>query len=175
MLPILIDRRRDGSPPHKKGTKALITSSPLAAAAPAKRATKPKPASTRRVSKPAPAETDVTIDEKFVDLVLSNLDDSKAEDVIKINLVGKTSIADVMVIASGRSDRHVGAIADHLVQTMKDNGYDMPRIEGMPQCDWVLIDAGDMIVHVFKPEVRQFYNLEKIWGTDRPQEAADRH
>ena len=123
----------------------------------------------------APAEIAVTIDQGFVDLVLKNLDDSKAEDVISINLVGKTSIADTMVIASGRSDRHVGAIADHLVQSMKENGYETPKIEGMPQCDWVLIDAGDLIVHVFKPEVRQFYNLEKIWGSDRPQEPLDRH
>lgn len=114
------------------------------------------------------------IDQEFVDLILRNLDDSKAEDVITINLVGKTSIADVMMIASGRSDRHVGAIADHLVQTLKENGHE-PKIEGMPQCDWVLIDAGDIIVHVFKPEVRLFYNLEKIWGTDRPQETMDRH
>ena len=124
---------------------------------------------------PAPVQQAVTIDQALVDLVLKNLDDSKAEDVTSINLVGKTSIADVMVVASGRSDRHVGAIADHLVQTMKEGGYETPKIEGMPQCDWVLIDAGDIIIHVFKPEVRQFYNLEKIWGTDRPQEPVERH
>jgi ribosome-associated protein len=124
--------------------------------------------------KPSPVEA-VTIDQALVDLILQNLDDSKAEDIISINLLGKTSIADVMVIASGRSDRHVGAIAEHLVQSLKDQGRPTPRVEGMPQCDWVLIDSGDVIIHVFRPEVRQFYNLEKMWGTDRPQEGLERH
>ncbi len=78
-----------------------------------------------------------------------------------------------MFIASGRSDRHVGAIADHLVQTLKEKGQDVPRVEGVPQCDWVLIDAGDVIIHVFRPEVREFYNLEKMWGTDRPHEITE--
>jgi len=116
-----------------------------------------------------------TIDPALVELVLKNLDDSKAEDVLSIDLAGKTSLADVMVIASGRSDRHVGAIADHLIQALKEKGLDTPRVEGLPQCDWVLIDAGDIIVHVFKPEVRQFYNLEKIWGSDRPREPRAGH
>jgi ribosome-associated protein len=112
----------------------------------------------------------VEINQALIDLVNATLDDSKAENILEINLLGKTSIADVMFIASGRSDRHVGAIADHLVQTLKDKGHEAPRVEGVPQCDWVLIDAGDIIVHVFRPEVREFYNLEKMWGTDRPQE-----
>ena len=124
--------------------------------------------------KPSPVEA-VTIDQALLDLILQNLDDSKAEDIISINLLGKTSIADVMIIASGRSDRHVGAIAEHLVQSLKDQGCPTPRVEGMPQCDWVLIDSGDVIIHVFRPEVRQFYNLEKMWGTDRPQEGLERH
>ena len=159
---------------EKKGTRALITTSPLAQEAPKTRSLKPRPIGTRRVPQPATVEP-AMIDPKLVELVQQNLDDSKAEDIISIDLVGKTSIADVMVIASGRSDRHVGAIADHLIQTLKDKGYETPRVEGMPQCDWVLIDAGDMIVHVFKPEVRQFYNLEKIWGSDRPKEAFEAH
>jgi ribosome-associated protein len=102
--------------------------------------------------------------------VLHSLDDSKAEDIISIDLRGKTTLADVMVIATGRSNVHVGAIADRLLRSCKDAGLAIPHVEGMPHCDWVLIDAHDVIVHIFRPEVRQFYNLEKMWGGDRPAE-----
>jgi ribosome-associated protein len=85
-------------------------------------------------------------------------------------VAGKTTLADTMVIASGRSNVHVGAIADHLVRAFRNAGFGAPRIEGVPHCDWVLIDAGDAIVHIFKPDVRQFYNLEKMWSADRPGE-----
>jgi ribosome-associated protein len=102
------------------------------------------------------------------------LEDMKAEELVEIDLAGKTSIADAMIVASGRSDRHVGAIADRLLQTLKEKGYGNARVEGLPACDWVLIDAGDVIVHIFRPEVRGFYNLEKMWGADRPAELAAR-
>ena len=92
----------------------------------------------------------------------------KAEDTVEIDLTGKTSIADTMIVTSGRSQRHVGSIADRVVQALKENGFPSPRVEGMPACDWVLIDAGDLLVHIFRPEVRSFYNLEKMWGVDRP-------
>lgn len=98
------------------------------------------------------------------------LEDMKAEDTVEIDLVGKTSIADAMIITSGRSHRHVGSIAEKLVQDLKQAGHGNARIEGMPACDWVLIDAGDLLVHIFRPEVRHFYNLEKMWGADRPGE-----
>lgn len=98
------------------------------------------------------------------------LEDMKAEEIVEIDLVGKTSIADAMLIASGRSDRHVGAIASHVVEALKQAGHGPVRVEGLPACDWVLIDVGDIIVHVFRPEVRGFYNLEKMWGADRPKE-----
>jgi ribosome-associated protein len=100
--------------------------------------------------------------------VLDSLSDAKAEDIVAIDLAGKTSIGDHMVIASGRSQRHVGAIADQLREKLKSVGHGSPRIEGMPHCDWVLIDSGDIIVHIFRPDVRQFYNLEKMWSGDRP-------
>ena len=87
----------------------------------------------------------------------------KAEDTITIDLTGKTSIADAMVVTSGRSHRQVGAIADRLLKDLAEAGLPDVRVEGMPNCDWVLIDAGDVIVHVFRPEVRAFYNLEKMW------------
>lgn len=107
---------------------------------------------------------------RLLKIVLDTLDGSKAEGVVAIDLKGKTSIGDHMVIASGRSQRHVGAVADHLLKKLKDEGYGRARVEGLPQGDWVLIDTGDIIVHVFRPEVREFYNLEKMWSADRPTE-----
>ena len=107
--------------------------------------------------------------------ILNSLDDAKAEDVLSIDLHGKTSLADAMIIATGRSTTHVNAIADRVITGCKDGGFQTPRVEGLPHCDWVLVDAGDVIVHLFRPEVRQFYNLEKMWGGDRPAEQkADR-
>ena len=97
-------------------------------------------------------------------IVLSRLDDMKAEDIVTIDLNGKTSIADFMVVASGRSNRHVGSVADNVVSELKKSGLKDIRVEGQPHCDWVLIDAGDVIVHVFRPEVRDFYSLEKMWA-----------
>jgi ribosome-associated protein len=103
--------------------------------------------------------------------VLAWLDDAKAENVVTIDIREKSSIGDYMVIASGRSDRHVGAVAEQVQRRLKDEGLGRARIEGQPQCDWVLIDIGDIIVHVFRPEVREFYNLEKMWSAERPSEA----
>ena len=108
--------------------------------------------------------------DRLLKVVLETLDGAKAENVVVIDLEGKTSIGDHMVIASGRSQRHVGAVADHLIKDLKDEGFGRARVEGLPQGDWVLIDAGDVIVHLFRPEVRDFYNLEKMWSADRPVE-----
>jgi ribosome-associated protein len=102
--------------------------------------------------------------------VLQRLEDLKAEEILSIALAGKTSIADTMLIASGRSNVHVSAIADSVVKACKEAGIVSPRVEGLPHADWVVVDAGDLIVHVFKPDVRRFYNLEKMWGGDRPSE-----
>jgi ribosome-associated protein len=98
------------------------------------------------------------------ELVLHSLDEDQAQDVVSIPLEGKSSIADHMVIASGRSTRQVAAIATHLAERLKKDGHGNPRIEGLPAADWVLIDAGDVVVHLFRPEVRSFYNLERMWG-----------
>lgn len=102
----------------------------------------------------------------LLDSVLASLADSKAEDIVTIDITGKSPMADQVIVASGRSHRHVGAIADHLLRDLKDAGHGNAQIEGAPQCDWVLIDAGDVIVHVFRPEVRAFYNIEKLWSVD---------
>ena len=99
-------------------------------------------------------------------MILARLDDDKAQDVVFIDLKGKSAVADGLVVASGRSHRHVGAMADHLLRYLKDEGYGKARVEGLPHCDWVLIDTGDVIVHLFRPEVRAFYNIEKIWSVD---------
>ena len=103
----------------------------------------------------------------LLDLVLVALDDAKAEDIVSIDVADKTSLGDYIVIASGRSQRHVGAVADQIQKKLKEAGHGRVRVEGLPQCDWVLVDAGDVIVHVFRPEVREFYNLEKLWTPDR--------
>jgi ribosome-associated protein len=99
---------------------------------------------------------------------MARLDEDKAQDIVLIDIKDKSSVADAIVVASGRSARHVGALADHLLRALKDAGYGRARVEGMPQADWVLIDAGDVIVHLFRPEVRAYYNIEKIWSVESP-------
>ena len=111
------------------------------------------------------AETDSFV---IRDHILAWLEDAKAEDAVVIDLKGRSSVGDFMIIASGRSDRHVGAIAEQIQTKLKDQGFGTARIEGQENCDWVLVDIGDIIVHVFRPEVREFYNLEKLWSADRP-------
>lgn len=112
----------------------------------------------------ASAHRDIT-SEALLAQVLASLDDDKAEVVVTIPLKGKTEMADHMVIASGRSSRQVAAIADHLIERLKQDAGVIARVEGKEIGDWVLIDAGDVIVHVFRPEVREFYQLEKMWQT----------
>ena len=108
-------------------------------------------------------------------LILSSLETDKAEDIVSIDLHGKSPVTDIMIIASGRSHRHVGAIADHVLRALKKAGLGKVAVEGLPACDWVLVDAGDVILHLFRPQVRAFYNLEKIWSAPalpEPQGAA---
>jgi len=96
--------------------------------------------------------------------VLVSLEDSKAEDIVTIDIAGKSALGDHMVVVSGRSTRHVMAIADHLLSDLKDDGFGAARVEGQDAGDWILIDTGDIIVHVFRPEIREFYNIEKMWA-----------
>ena len=106
------------------------------------------------------------------ELILDQLDQDQAQELVTIPLEGKSSIADHMVIASGRSTRQVAAMATKLAERLKKEGHGSPRIEGLPAADWVLIDAGDVVVHLFRPEVRSFYNIEKIWAVDAPHRMA---
>lgn len=101
--------------------------------------------------------------EDVLKAVITSLEDSKAEELVNIDIRGKSALGDYMIVASGRSHRHVGAVAEHLIQDLKKSGYGIPKIEGMPNCDWVLVDTGDIIVHIFRPEVREFYGIEKMW------------
>ncbi|WDR04311.1 ribosome silencing factor [Devosia algicola] len=107
----------------------------------------------------------------MINVVLESLDDAKAEQTIAVDITGKSSLSDHMVVTSGRSQRHVGAVADQLVKSLREAGYTKPRIEGLPHCDWVLVDAGDVIVHIFRPEVREFYNIEKMWQAEFAEDA----
>jgi ribosome-associated protein len=106
--------------------------------------------------------------EELLQAILARLDDQKAAETTRIDLKGKTTIADYMVVTCGRSHRHVGAIAENVVEALEKRGVTGVRVEGLPHCDWVLIDASDVIVHVFRPEVRAFYNLERMWARARP-------
>jgi ribosome-associated protein len=124
-----------------------------------------RPSAPRKAAKPAQP-----VQPTLLTHVLAQLEDAKAEAISTISLEGKGAIADSMVVASGRSSRHVGAIADQLLVKLRDLGYRNLRVEGMPQCDWVLVDAGDVLVHIFRPEVRSFYNLEKLWSASAPQD-----
>jgi ribosome-associated protein len=108
--------------------------------------------------------------EKLLGIACETLDEAKALDIVSIDLEGKSSIADYMIVASGRSTRHVGAIAEQVMKALKMETKFRIKVEGLPHCDWVLIDGGDVIVHIFRPEVREFYNLEKMWSADRPDE-----
>ena len=101
---------------------------------------------------------------KALKLVLESLEDSKAENVTSIDIAGKSALGDYMVVVSGRSNRHVTAIAEHLIDDLKAEGIGQIRVEGLETGDWVLIDTGDIIVHVFRPEIREFYNIEKMWA-----------
>lgn len=123
-------------------------------------AEKPAASAERDPKRPAPG-IDV---EAATRVVLASLEDDKAEEIISIDIRGKSSFADMLVVASGRSARHVGALADHVMRKLKEAGVNDVRVEGMPQADWVLVDAGDVVVHLFRPEVRSFYNIEKIWS-----------
>jgi ribosome-associated protein len=115
---------------------------------------------------PAPSDADKTLK-----LILARLDDMKAEETVTIDLRGKSAFSDYMIVTCGRANRHVGAIAENVTKALKETGIKNIHVEGLPNCDWVLIDSGDVIVHVFRPEVREFYNIERLW-TQGPVAAA---
>ena len=109
----------------------------------------------------------------LLELIKTSLENDKADNTVIIDLVGKATIADFLVIASGTSHRHVGALANHVQRQIKSLGLKNIAVEGLKHCDWVLIDAGDIIIHLFRPEVRYFYNLEKIWLPEITSDSSD--
>lgn len=106
---------------------------------------------------------------RLQDLIIRSLDARKAENIVSVDLTGKSDFADSMVIASGTSSRHVGSLAEQVVDTLKSAGLTHIAVEGKEVCDWVLVDAGDVVVHIFRPEARRYYNLEKMWSVALPQ------
>jgi ribosome-associated protein len=136
-----------------------------AAKAPAKRA--PRKPSKKAIATNAP-------DPALIARILKSLDDDKAEDIVTIDLEGRSSLADALVIATGRSARHVASTAEHLARRLKEAGYGTRPIDGLQQGDWVLVDAGDVIVHLFRQEVRDYYDLEGMWSVAEPERAAAR-
>ncbi len=112
---------------------------------------------------PSPVGASGNLVARAVETAIASLEDSKAENIVSIDIQGKSPLADHMIVASGRSHRHVAAVADHLLRALKEAGLGTARVEGLAGADWVLIDSGDIIVHIFRPEVREFYNIEKMW------------
>lgn len=117
---------------------------------------------TRKASAPVLVQSRSSGSETL-DLILAKIDDMKAEETVTIDLRGKSAFSDFMVVTSGRSNRHVGAVAETISKSLKEHGIKGLHVEGMTNCDWVLIDTGEVIVHIFRPEVREFYNLERLW------------
>ena len=141
----------------------------------AKKSAAKKPATKKTVKKtsvkkPAPKKA-APREIEVLSRILTSLDDDKAEDIVTIDLAGRSSLCDAIVIANGRSSRHVASIADHLARRLKEAGYGTRPVDGMAQGDWVLVDAGDVIVHIFRPEVRSYYDLEGMWSVDEPTRA----
>jgi ribosome-associated protein len=169
-MPALKAAKKKAKAPAKKPTPAKTVSQAkkkpakkVAKASAKKPAQKPskKPAAKKAAAAPArkPAPQSALLER-----ILASLDDDKAENIVTINLEGRSALCDAAVIASGRSSRHVGAMAEHLARRLKESGYGTRPVSGQGQGDWVLVDAGDVIVHIFRPEVRDYYDLEGMWS-----------
>ncbi len=159
----------------RDGGQTLTRKTKSAAKAPAKRkaakkAVKKSPAKKTVSKKAAPkAPTLDAAELALLERIRTSLEDDKAQDIVTIDLGGRSSLADAIVIATGTSSRHVAAIADHLARRLKEAGYGTRPVTGASQGDWVLVDAGDVIVHIFRPEVRDYYQLERMWSVEEPE------
>jgi ribosome-associated protein len=155
-------------PAAKAVAKKTVAKKPVAKKHAAKR-----PAAKK--SAPSPKTIVPAYDPALLKRILESLDDDKAEEVVTIDLEGRSSLCDAIVVASGRSTRHVSSIAEHLARRLKDAGYGTRPMNGIAQGDWALVDAGDVIVHVFRPEVRAYYDLEGMWSVQEPARGRASH
>lgn len=162
---ILTAKSTKKQPAKKTAKRSPAKKSPVAKAA-------TKTAKKKTIAKPPVIKTIAPADNSLLDRILQSLDDDKAENVVTIDMTDRSSLADAIVIASGRSSRHVASIADHLARKLKDAGYGTRPVDGAAQGDWVLVDAGDVIVHVFRPEVRDYYDLGGMWSVGEPERRA---
>lgn len=166
----ILTRKTSGAAKAPKPAAKKPSARKAAAKAPAK-AAKPKAAAPKAKTRTKPAPPPVA-EPALLDRILKSLEDDKAEDIVTIDLAGRSSLTDALVIASGRSSRHVASMAERLARKLKESGYGTRPIDGLAQGDWVLVDAGDVIVHLFRPEVRQYYDLEGMWSVPEPERAA---
>jgi ribosome-associated protein len=150
-----------------KAAKKAAAKKPAAKAA-KKKAPKKQAGKKSAGKKAATAPRKQPVQTDLLRRIVASLEDDKAEDIVTIDLTGRSSLCDAAVVASGRSSRHVASIADHLARRLKEEGYGTRPVSGAPQGDWVLVDAGDVIVHVFRPEVRDYYDLEGMWNVASP-------
>ena len=153
---------------RKKAPPKSIKGKSVKAKKPAKVA---KKAAKKAVKKAAPQPRKAPPQSELLKRIVASLEDDKAEAIVAVNLEGRSSLCDAAVVASGRSSRHVTAIAEHLARRLKEEGYGTRPVTGAAQGDWVLVDAGDVIVHVFRPEVREYYDLEGMWNVALPTRA----
>lgn len=150
--------------PVKKAAKKTASKPSKAKAAKPAKPKKAAKTAAPKAAKPAPQSD-------LLKRIIASLEDDKAEAIVTIDLEGRSSLCDAAVIASGRSSRHVASIADHLARRLKEQGYGTRPVTGAAQGDWVLVDAGEIIVHVFRPEVRDYYDLEGMWNVPSPGRA----
>ena len=164
--------------PLREGDRTLTRKTTGAKKAPARKpATKkaaPKKKAAAKTEAKAPikkkAAPPTVMDLALLERIRNSLDDDKAEDIVTIDMGGRSSLADAIIVATGRSSRHVASIAEHLARRLKEAGYGTRPVNGAQQGDWVLVDAGDVIVHVFRAEVREYYDLEGMWSVDEPKQ-----
>jgi ribosome silencing factor RsfS/YbeB/iojap len=158
---------RHRAAPRKKIAKPMLPVADKTPGTPRKKtiAAGPKSAATRRSRKTEPSAL-----ERLQKIIVGSLDDDKAENIITLDLAGKASFCDRMVIATGLADRQITAMAEHLSEKLHKAGLKRVQVEGAGGADWVLIDAGDIVVHLFKPDARAMYGLERMWGADLDEE-----
>lgn len=170
------DKAPKKAPVKKAVAKAVAApkkaASSRSAAPKAAKSTATKAVIAKKAAPKKTAAADVAHDSatKTLKLVLGRLEDMKAEETVTIDLRGKSAFSDYLVVTTGRANRHVGAIAENVAKGLKEAGQKKLHVEGMTNCDWVLIDTGEVILHVFRPEVREFYNIERLWAQNTQDE-----